>query len=96
MASLKRGRTENGSSLNWVSYHNQMKQIKVSQSFDEVFVVTEYMKQELITQGFDEKKIKKSFHLFLYQKITYQKILIVMRTSSYLPLKLFEVKDSIA
>ncbi|MDD7987229.1 glycosyltransferase family 4 protein [Lentisphaera marina] len=58
MASLKRERSDEGSKISWVSYKKQMQQIKVSQSFDEVFVVSQYMKDELITQGFDHDKIK--------------------------------------
>jgi glycosyltransferase involved in cell wall biosynthesis len=58
MAPLKRERSESGSKISWVSYKKQMQQIKVSQSFDEVFVVSQYMKDELITQGFEDKKIK--------------------------------------
>ncbi|EDM28031.1 putative glycosyl transferase [Lentisphaera araneosa HTCC2155] len=58
MAPLKRERDESGSKIAWVSYTKQMQQIKINQSFDEVFVVSQYMKDELITQGFEERKIK--------------------------------------
>ncbi|WDE98545.1 glycosyltransferase [Lentisphaera profundi] len=57
-ASLNRERQGESSRLVWRSYSKQMQQIKINKSFDEVFVVSEYMKQELITQGFHKSKIK--------------------------------------
>lgn len=61
MASIKRDR-EKGNALgfSWVSYFKQMQQLKLNRSFDEVFVVANYMKDELITQGFKKEKI----HIF--------------------------------
>lgn len=56
MASLKRDRDKK-LGFSWVSYFKQMQQLKINKTFDEVFVVTDYMKQELITQGFEEDKI---------------------------------------
>ena len=56
MASLKRDRSK-GSGFSWVSYFKQMQQIEINKTFDEVFVVTNYMKEELIRQDFHQDKI---------------------------------------
>jgi glycosyltransferase involved in cell wall biosynthesis len=59
MASVKRDRdSKSPIGVSWVSYFKQIQQLKINLTFDEVFVVTDYMKNELINQGFKEKQIQ--------------------------------------
>jgi len=40
-----------------VSLSNKLKEIDICKKFDKLFVISNYMKEELLTQGFDENKI---------------------------------------
>jgi glycosyltransferase involved in cell wall biosynthesis len=57
LASVVRNPGE-GFPLKWVSLTAKKKEIKINQSFARMVVVTEFMKEELLTNGFDEQKIE--------------------------------------
>jgi len=47
-----------GFPLKWVSLAEKKREIAINQSFARMIVVTEFMKEELLTNGFDENKIE--------------------------------------
>jgi len=60
MAFLARDRSRGRFGVTWVSYREQQHCIRVNKDFSAYFVVTEYMKEELIRQGFESERI----HIF--------------------------------
>lgn len=60
LASIKRDRAAKPWGIRWVSYRKQMRCRALSQRFSAQFVVTHYMREELIRQGFDPERI----HIF--------------------------------
>lgn len=60
LAFLKRDRAHGGLGLRWVSYRRQMRCIELNRRFNAVFVVTRYMRDELVRQGFAPERI----HIF--------------------------------
>jgi glycosyltransferase involved in cell wall biosynthesis len=60
LAFLKRDRSGGRFGLRWVSYRSQMRCIELNRRFSAMFVVTNYMKEELLRQGFAAERI----HLF--------------------------------
>ncbi|MEI8139623.1 MAG: glycosyltransferase family 4 protein [bacterium] len=60
MAFLARDRDRGRFGIKWVSYREQQKCIQVNKAFSAYFVVTEYMREELIRQGFEPGRI----HIF--------------------------------
>ncbi len=57
LASLKRDRSRGRFGLQWVNYRRQMRCIALSQRFTAQFVVTRYMRDELVRQGFPPERI---------------------------------------
>ncbi|MEI6809223.1 MAG: glycosyltransferase family 4 protein [bacterium] len=57
LASLKRDRSHGRFGLQWVNYRRQMRCIELSRRFTAQFVVTQYMRDELIRQGFPQDRI---------------------------------------
>lgn len=49
---------ESGFPLRLISYRQKKREIQLNHNFDRMIVVTEYMKQELLNNGFDSKKIE--------------------------------------
>lgn len=47
-----------GSKLKWVSYGEKKREIRLNHRFDRMCVVTHYMKDELIRNGFDSRRIE--------------------------------------
>jgi glycosyltransferase involved in cell wall biosynthesis len=47
-----------GFPLRWISYFNRRKEIQINQQFERLIVATNYMKQELLRNNFDEQKIE--------------------------------------
>ncbi len=60
LAFLARDRSRGRFGVRWVSYREQQRCIEVNKAFSAYFVVTEYMREELIRQGFDASRI----HIF--------------------------------
>jgi glycosyltransferase involved in cell wall biosynthesis len=60
LASLKRDRSRGRLGLQWVNYRRQMRCIDLSRRFTAQFVVTHYMREEMIRQGFPPERI----HIF--------------------------------
>ncbi|MFA5204276.1 MAG: glycosyltransferase family 4 protein [Lentisphaeria bacterium] len=60
LAFLARDRRRGAFGFRWVSYCRQMELIRLNRRFDAHFVVTRYMRDELIRQGFPPERI----HLF--------------------------------
>ncbi len=56
LASIKRDRTRRWG-VQWVSYRRQMRCLELSRQFTAQFVVTRYMREELIRQGFPPDRI---------------------------------------
>ncbi|PYI87334.1 MAG: glycosyltransferase family 1 protein, partial [Verrucomicrobia bacterium] len=56
-ASLARGRN-GGLPLKWVSYTAKKREIRLNQQFHRLLVATNYMKQELLRNGFADEKIE--------------------------------------
>ena len=44
--------------VRWISYPAKKKELRLNQGFDRMIVATNYMKQELVQNGFDELKIE--------------------------------------
>ncbi len=57
LASIKRDRSRGRFGLQWVGYGRQMRCIALSRQFTAQFVVTHYMRDELIRQGFPPERI---------------------------------------
>ena len=57
LASIKRDRSRGRFGLQWVDYRRQMRCIDLSRQFTAQFVVTHYMRDELIRQGFPPERI---------------------------------------
>ena len=60
LAFLKRDRARGRFGVRWVSYRQQMRCIELNRRFTAMFVVTQYMRDELIRQGFAPERI----HIF--------------------------------
>ncbi len=60
LAFLRRDRSRGRFGMQWVSYREQMRCIELNQRFSAMFVVTRYMREELIRQGFAPDRI----HIF--------------------------------
>ncbi|HAS83699.1 MAG TPA: glycosyltransferase family 1 protein [Verrucomicrobia bacterium] len=60
LAFLKRDRARRPLGISWVSYRRQMRCIALNRRFSAMFVVTAYMRDELIRQGFAPERI----HIF--------------------------------
>ena len=60
LAFMRRDRTRGRFGIKYVSYRRQRELIRLNQRFDAIFVVTRYMRDELIRQGFDPARI----HIF--------------------------------
>ena len=60
LAFVKRDRSRGRFGMRWVSYREQMRCIAVNRRFTAYFVVTQYMREELIRQGFAPERI----HIF--------------------------------
>jgi glycosyltransferase involved in cell wall biosynthesis len=60
LAFVKRDRSRGRLGMSWVSYSRQMRCIELNRRFTAMFVVTEYMRDELIRQGFAPERI----HIF--------------------------------
>jgi glycosyltransferase involved in cell wall biosynthesis len=57
LASIKRDRSHGRFGVQWVNYRRQMRCIELSRRFTAQFVVTHYMRDELIRQGFPPERI---------------------------------------
>jgi len=57
LAPLKRERG-GGFPFRWLSYGDKKKEIALNRRFDRMLVVTNYMKEELVTNGFDPSRIE--------------------------------------
>jgi glycosyltransferase involved in cell wall biosynthesis len=60
LAFLKRDRSRGRFGVSWVSYRRQMRCIELNRRFSAMFVVTQYMRDELVRQGFAADRI----HIF--------------------------------
>ena len=60
LAFLARDRSRGRFGVRWISYREQMRCIALNRRFDAFFVVTEYMRDELVRQGFAGDRI----HIF--------------------------------
>ncbi len=60
LAFLRRDRSRGRFGARWVSYRRQMRCIELNQRFSAMFVVTRYMRNELVRQGFAPERI----HIF--------------------------------
>ena len=60
LAFLKRDRSRGRFGVRWVGYRRQMRCIELNRRFTAMFVVTNYMREELLRQGFASERI----HIF--------------------------------
>lgn len=60
LAFVSRDRSRGRFGVKWVSYREQQECIRLNQAFTAFFVVTEYMREELVRQGFEPSRI----HIF--------------------------------
>jgi len=57
LASIRRDRSRGPFGIQWISYQRQMRCIELSRRFAAQFVVTHYMRDELIRQGFPPERV---------------------------------------
>jgi glycosyltransferase involved in cell wall biosynthesis len=57
LASLVKN-SDGGFPLKWVSYSEKKREIRMNQQFNRMIVVTQYMRDELLRNGFDPERIK--------------------------------------
>jgi glycosyltransferase involved in cell wall biosynthesis len=58
LAPIKRNRSGSGPPFKWVSYLKKLEEIALNRRFDRHFVVTTYMKNELVINGFAPERIE--------------------------------------
>ncbi len=58
LACVVKNNDDSGSKLKWVSYGQKKREIRLNHRFDRMCVVTNYMRDELVKNGFDPKRIE--------------------------------------